>query len=63
MKEELTTVMHADFLAEDGWSALDVKVLGAFAHILKGKSKAEACKSHGITIEQYDENIERVKAL
>ena len=63
MKEELTTAMHADFLAEDGWTRLDVKVLGAWANILKGVSKVDACKKHGITIEEYDANIERVKAL
>lgn len=63
MKEEFTTAMHADFLAEDGWTKLDVMVLGAYAKILKGMKKAEACEKHGITVEQYDNNIERVKAL
>lgn len=63
MKDEFTTVMHADMLAEDGWTTLDVKVLGTFANILKGISKSEACKNNGITVEQYDENIERVKKL
>lgn len=63
MKEELTTKMHADFLAEDGWTKLDVMVLGAYANILKGIKKADACKKHGITEDQYDANIERVKRL
>ncbi|ADE81138.1 hypothetical protein PRMUPPPA20_14290 [Xylanibacter ruminicola] len=62
-KDEFTTMMHADLLAEDGWSRLDVMVLGAYANILKGIKKADACKNHGITIEEYDENIERVKKL
>lgn len=63
MKDEFTTEMHADFLAADGWTLLDVKVLSAFANILKGIPKSEACKKNGITVEQYDENIERVKML
>jgi hypothetical protein len=63
MKDEFTSEMHADFLYEDGWTALDVKVLTAYANILKGIPKPEACKRNGITVEQYDENIERVKKL
>lgn len=63
MKDEFTTEMHADFLSEDEWTKLDVMVLGTYANILKGKTKDEACKMNGITIEQYDENIERVKKL
>ena len=63
MKDEFTTEMHAAFLSEDGWTKLDIMVLGTYANILKGKTKDEACKMHGITIEQYDENIERVKKL
>ncbi len=63
MKDEFTSEMHADLLEVDGWTALDVKVLTAFANILKGIPKPEACKRNGITIEQYNENIERVKKL
>lgn len=63
MKDEFSTLMHADFLAADGWTKLDVMVLGAYANILKGVNKEEACKKHGITVEQYDANIERVKSF
>ena len=63
MKDEFTSEMHADFLEEDGWTALDVKVLTAYANILKGIPKSEACKRNGITVEQYDKNFERVKKL
>ena len=63
MKDEFTSEMHADLLEEDGWTALDVKVLTAFANILKGIPKPEACKRNGISVEQYKENIERVKKL
>ena len=57
---ELTAKMHASLLEADGLSYKDTMVLAAYAKVLKGTPKDEACKANGITTTYYDENIERV---
>ena len=57
---ELTARMHASLLEADGLSYEDTMVLAAYAKVLKGIPKDEACRACGTTISYYDENIERV---
>ena len=59
MKEELTAEMHYDFMKRDV-SRFDFKVFAVEGDIRQGKSKEEACKRRGITVEEFDANIERV---
>ncbi|MBQ9667568.1 MAG: hypothetical protein IJV45_02320 [Prevotella sp.] len=55
MKDEFTTMMHADML---GWSKENAMLIESYAQILKGIDKAEVCRKHGFTVEYYDANIE-----
>ena len=59
MKDELTTVMHAEFL-EGEVSPTDLAVYAVFGAIRRGADKADACRDHGISVEYYDANIEQV---
>ena len=58
MKEEFTTLMHADML---GWSVDDAKLIDAYAKIKSGKSKRTVCKSLDISVDYYDANIDSAK--
>jgi len=58
MKDEFTTLMHADML---GWSKEDAMLIESYAQILRGLDKAEVCRKHGFSIEYYDANIEEAK--
>lgn len=58
MKDEFTTLMHADML---GWSKEDAMLIEAYAQIRGGGDKAEVCIQHGFSTEYYDENIEGAK--
>ena len=58
MKEEFTTVMHANML---GWSVSDAKLIEAYSKIKSGKSKRAVCKSLDISVEYYDANIDSAK--
>lgn len=58
MKDEFTSLMHADML---GWSKEDSMLIESYAQIHKGMDKAEVCRSHGISVEYYDTNIEEAK--
>lgn len=58
MKDEFTSVMHADML---GWSQEDAVLIDAYTCILNGLRKSEACKRCGISEDYYDENIEQAK--
>ena len=55
MKDEFTTLMHADML---GWSKEDSMLIESYAQILRGMDKAEVCRRHGFSVEYYDANIE-----
>lgn len=58
MKDEFTSVMHADML---GWSQEDTKLLIVYVIIRRGVPKEEACKQAGIDVDDYDKNIEDAK--
>ena len=55
MKDEFTTMMHADML---GWSKEDAMLIEPYAQILKGRDKVEVCREHGFSVEYYEANIE-----
>lgn len=58
-KDELTTLMHYDFLCKE-MSVEDIKIYGVFGAMKGGLSKKEALNKYGISEQLYDENIERV---
>ena len=58
MKDEFTSVMHADML---GWSQEDTKLLIVYVNIRRGVPKEEACKQAGVDVDYYDKNIEDAK--
>ena len=58
MKDEFTTLMHADML---GWSKEDDMLIEAYIQMRRGSDKAEVCRNHGISVEFYDANIEEAK--
>ena len=60
-REELTTAMHHEFLKGEV-SENDFKIASIFGAINQGVSKEEACMTHGISVAEYDANIERVLA-
>lgn len=62
LNPELTAKMHASLLEADGFSYKDTMVLAAYSKVLKGKSIEEACEIYGISVDYYNENIERVLA-
>lgn len=55
MKDEFTTMMHAEML---GWSKEDAMLIDCWSQIRSGMSKAEVCERHGFSVEYYDANIE-----
>ena len=58
-KEELTTSMHHEFV-KDEVSEQDFKIASIFGAIKQGVTKEEACREHGVSITDYDANIDRV---
>ncbi len=59
MKDELTTDMQFEFM--DGEvSKRDFYIFSISGAIARGIPKEEACKQHGISVEEYDANIDRV---
>lgn len=60
-KDELTTEMHYEFLEDMGVDRKSFMIYSASGMIERtGCSKEEACRKHGITVKEYDENIDRV---
>ena len=60
-KDELTTGMHYEFLEDMGVDRKSFMIYSASGMIERtGCSKEEACRKHGITVKEYDENIDRV---
>lgn len=59
MAEELTTDMHGDFL-DDYIPRKDLYVLSVVGAMNRGVSKDVACRIHGISVEYFDKNRERV---
>ena len=61
MEEELTTEMHYEFLKDMGVDKKDYMIFAASGMMKRtGCSKEEACKRYGISVEEYDANINRV---
>ena len=59
MKEELTTLMHADFF-DDPEERLEILVMGAACCIHKGEPKDVVLKKHRITEEEYNKTFARI---
>lgn len=59
MKEELTTLMHSEFFADED-EKLEILIMGAFARIRKGEDKKHVLQSLGLTEAEYDSNVKRV---
>jgi hypothetical protein len=60
MKEELTTLMHSEFL-EGEVERDDLLVMAAYSQVMrKGISIEEACKNNGISVKYFKENVDRV---
>lgn len=59
MKEELTTLMHAEFF-DDPQEKLEILVMGAACCISRGQNKQKVLNRHGITEKEYDETFKRI---
>lgn len=59
MKDELTTEMHWEFMADE-MSREDFLVMAVVGAMNRGATKSEALKKYGLSEEYYDENYERV---
>lgn len=57
--EELNTDMHFEFMQGEV-SKKDFYIASVFGAIGRGVPKEEACRQHGITVGEYEANIERV---
>ena len=61
MKEELTTEMHYEFLEDMGVDKKSYFIFAACGMMKRtGCTKEKACERYGITVEEYDANIDRV---
>lgn len=61
MAEELRTEMHYEFLEDMGVDKKSYLIFAAFGMIKRTSCpKTEACKRYGLTVEEYDANIDRV---
>lgn len=58
MKDEFTTMMHAELL---GWSQEDAMLIESYAQIQKGLDKVDVCRNHGFSVKYYEDNIEAAK--
>lgn len=59
MKEELTTLMHEEFIGHE-IPHMDLMVMGVFGAMKRGISKKEALAKYKLSEDFYDENINRV---
>ena len=59
MKEELTTLMHSEFFADED-EKLEILIMGAFARIRKGEDKQSVLQSLGLSEQEYDSNVKLV---
>lgn len=59
MKAEGTALMHAEML-EGEMTRLECLCCAAWVSITRdGMTKQDACRKHGISVEEYDANIEK----
>ena len=59
MKDELTTLMHAEFF-DDPQERLEIIVMGAAVRIKRGADKGKILEAYGITEEQYTEVFNKI---
>lgn len=59
MKDELTLEMHAELIGDE-IPLFDLKVMGVYGRIRRGKTLDEALKRYGLTADEYHNNIKRV---
>lgn len=59
MKDELTTEMHWEFMADE-MTREDFLVIAVRGAMNRGATKAEALKKYGLSEEYFDANYERV---
>ena len=59
MKDELTTLMHAEFF-DDPQERLEILVMGAACCISRGENKEDVLKKHRITEKEYNETFKRI---
>lgn len=60
MKEELTTLMHSEFIGRE-IPIDDLLVMSVWAQVnRKGIALETACADCGISVKQYQDNVERV---
>ena len=58
-REELTTEMHSEFLGKE-IPKLDLTVMGVYGAIARGVPIDAALQRYGLTLEQYEQNVDRV---
>lgn len=51
--------MHSEFLGKE-IPKLDISVMGVYGAIARGVSLEDALERYGLTLEQYEQNVERV---
>lgn len=59
MKDELTTEMHWEFMANE-MTREDFLVMAVVGAMNRGATKVEALKKYGLSEEYFDANYERV---
>lgn len=59
MKDELTTLMHEEFIGDE-IPHMDLMVMSVCGAIRRGVPKKEALAQHNMSEEYYDANVERV---
>ncbi len=59
MRDELTTLMHEEFIGYE-IPHLDLMVMSVYGAHRRGVPLEQALKEHGISKQQYDDNIDRV---
>lgn len=59
MKEELTTLMHAEFF-DDPQEKLEILVMGAAARIRKGETIDKILEEYGLTKDVYNITLKKI---
>jgi len=59
MKDEFTTKMHAEFIGDE-IPFFDLCVMAVYGAMSRGIDIEIACANNEITVNEYNENVERV---
>ena len=62
MKDELTTLMHSEFLKNE-IGDLDIRIMGACGAMRRGVNKEKALSQYKLTEKTYNDNINRVLSI